>query len=80
MDPISEYLFILVMEVLFTLIRNNAQSITISSWIRYTQLPFFYSAYADDSTFSLQNIDSMMELAKAFKQFSSFSDLSPNMS
>ena len=41
---------------------------------------FFYSAYADDSTFSLQNIDSMMELARAFKQFSSFSDLSPNMS
>ena len=41
---------------------------------------FLYSAYADDSTFSLHNIDSVMGLARTFKQFSSFSDLSSNMS
>ena len=36
---------------------------------------FLYSAYADDSTFFLRNIDSVMELAKTFKEFSYFSDL-----
>ena len=36
---------------------------------------FLYSAYADDSTFFLRNIDSVI-----FKEFSSFPDLSPNMS
>ena len=41
---------------------------------------FLYSAYADDSTFFLRNIDSVVELARKFKEFSSFSDLSPNMS
>ena len=41
---------------------------------------FLYSVYADDSTFFLGNIDSVMELARTFKEFSSFSDLSPNMS
>ena len=35
-DPISAYLFILVMEVLFTLIKNNEKN----SRIRYTQLSF----------------------------------------
>ena len=41
----------------------------MKNWrIRYTQL----SAYADDSTFFLQNIDSVMEPARTFKEFSSF--------
>ena len=41
---------------------------------------FLYSVYADDSTFFLRNIDSVIKLARSFKEFSSFSDLSPNMS
>ena len=36
--------------------------------------------YTDDSTFFLRNIDSGKELVRTFKQFSTFSDLSPNMS
>ena len=35
-DPISAYLIIIVMEVLFTLIKNNEKK----SRIRYTQLSF----------------------------------------
>ena len=35
-DPISAYLIIIVMEVLFTLIKNNQKK----SRIRYTQLSF----------------------------------------
>ena len=55
-DPISAYLFILVMEVLFTLIKNN-EKIQGLDILNYR---FLYSAYADDSTFFLRNIDSVM--------------------
>ena len=48
-DPISAYLFILVMEVLFTLIKNN-EKIQGLDILNYR---FLYSAYADDSTFFL---------------------------
>ena len=48
-DPISAYLFILVMEVLFTLIKNN-EKVQGLDMLNYR---FLYSAYADDSTFFL---------------------------
>ena len=64
------------MEVLFTPIKNN-EKIQGLDILNYR---FLYSAYADDSTFILQNIDSVIEVARTFKEFSSFSDLSPNMS
>ena len=74
--PISAYLFTLVMEVLFTIIKNNdkIQGLDILNY------RFLYLAYADDSTFFLRKIDIVMELVKAFKEYSSFSNLSPNMS
>ena len=50
-DPISPYLFILVMEVLFTLIKNN-EKIQGLDILNYR---FLYSAYADDSTFFLSS-------------------------
>ena len=75
-DPISAYHFISEMEILFTLIKNN-EKIQGLDILNYR---FFYSAYSDDSTFFLRNIDSMIELARIFKEFLSFSDLSPNMS
>ena len=75
-DPISAYLFILVMEVLFTLIKNN-EKIQVLDILNYR---FLYSAYAGDSTFFLRNIDSVIELTRSFKEFSSFSDLRTNMS
>ena len=59
-DPISVYHFILVMEVLFTLIKNN-EKIQGLDILNYR---FLYSAYADDSTFFLRNIDSVIELAR----------------
>ena len=67
-DPISAHLFILVMEVLFTLINNNEkiQGLDILNYC------FLYSAYADDSTFFLQNIDSVIELARHLKNFHLF--------
>ena len=74
--PVSAYLFILVTEGLFTLIKNN-ENIQRLDILNYR---FLYSAYTDDSTVFLQNIESVMEIAMTFKEFSSFSDLSPNKS
>ena len=64
------------MEVLFTLIKNNEKI----QGLDILNCRFLYSAYADDCTFFLRNIDAVIELARTFKEFSSFSDLSPNMS
>ena len=64
------------MEVLFILIKHNKkiQGLDILSY------RFLYSVYADDSTFFLRKIDSVIEVVRTFKEFSSFSDLSSNMS
>ena len=61
-DPISAYLFIIVMEVLFTLIKKNEkiQGLDITNYC------FLFSAYGDNSTFFLRNIDSVIELARTF--------------
>ena len=64
------------MEVLFTLIKNN-EKIQGLDILNYR---FLYSDYADDSTFFLRNVDSVIEVARTFKEFSTFSDLSPNIS
>ena len=73
-DPILTHLFILVMEVLFTLINNEKiQGLDIINY------GFLYSANAVDSTFFLWDTDSVIELARTFKEFWSFSYLSPNM-
>ena len=63
------------MEVLFTLIKNKKiQGLDILNY------RFLYSAYADESTFFFLCIYSMIELARTFKEYYSFFDLSPSMS
>ena len=72
-DPISAYLFILVLEILFLCIENkNIKGLNIFNHI------FLYIAYADDTTFFLKDKESLIEVMKAFDIFSSFSDLQPN--
>ena len=75
-DPISTYLFILALEVLFELIKNNydIRGITI---INHT---FLYTAVADDSTFFLNDLLSFKNLVDTFKVFSLFSRLNTNFS
>ena len=53
-DPISAYLFIIALEILFILIKSNnyIQGLEIFNHI------FLYSAYADDTTFFLKNNES----------------------
>ena len=64
------------MEILFTLIKNNelVQGLDILNYC------FLYSAYVYDFTFFLQNIDSVKEIERTFKEILCFSDLSPNKS
>ena len=75
-DPISAYLFILALEVLFELIKNNddIRGITIFNHA------FLYTAFADDSTFSLNDLLSVKNLIDTFTVFSLFSGLKANFS
>ena len=76
-DPISPYLFILTLEVLFIMIKTNQYlSMTFLKIFNHT---FLYSAYADDTTFFLKNLDSAKELLKSFDLFSLYSGLRPNL-
>ena len=74
-DPISTYIFILALEVLSFLVRNNKK---IRGLHIFDHL-FLYTAYADD-TFFLKKKESKEELVKTFTLFPSFSGLKPNIS
>ena len=74
-DPISAYLFILALEVLFLLIKTNKKI----EGLEIFNHCFLYSAYADDTTFFLKNIVAIEELVNTFQMFSSVSGLKPNM-
>ena len=69
-DPILTYLFILALEVLFELIKNNAdiRGITIFNHA------FLYTAFADDSFFFFNDLLSVSNLIDTFKVFSLFWD------
>ena len=73
-DPISTYLFILGLEILFLLIKNN----TSTKGIKVFDYVFLYTAYADDSTFFLKNLASLKKLLNIFSYYSTFSGLKPN--
>jgi len=75
-DPISAYLFILVIEVFFQLVRSN-------SLIKGLQILGFehkFTSYADDSSFFLSDLSSVRELLKTFELFSKYSGLLLNKS
>ena len=75
-DPVSAYLFILCLEILFTIVKNNKD---IKS-LKILGNTFLYTAYADDTTFFLKNLGSIKELLNTISLFSSFSGLKPNLS
>ena len=75
-DPIFAYLFIIVVEVIFlNIIQNN-----YIKGIKLFDKEFIYTAYADDTTFFLQNKNHVKMLLEAFHAFSFFSGLKPNKS
>ena len=73
-DPISAYLFILVLEIVFNLIKQN-KDIHGLTFFYHT---FLYTAYVDDTTFFLKDKESVKELINVF--FSFHSGLKPNKS
>ena len=75
-DPILAYLFILALEVLFELIQNNDDIRVITIFNH----GFLYTAFADDSTFFLNDLLSVKNLIDTFKVFSLFSVLKANFS
>ena len=75
-DPISAYLFILALEVLFILIKSE-KNIEGLNLFNHT---FLYTAYADDTSFFLKDITSVKNVLKIFSVFYSYSGLRPNLS
>ena len=64
-DPISAYLFILVLEIVFNLIKQN-KDIHGLSFFDHT---FLYTAYADDTTFFLKDKESVKKVMKFLTPF-----------
>ena len=74
-DPISAYLFVLALEILFQLIKSKPEIKGLAIFDHC----YLYSAYADDTTFFLQDTISIKHMVEAFYLFSSFSGLKPNL-
>ena len=75
-DPISAYLFILVLEILFLFIKESKKI----NGLNIFDKTFLYTAYAEDTTFFLTDTKSVIELMNIFDAFSKFSGLKPNKS
>ena len=73
-DPISAYLFILVLEIFFIFVKNNPKVKGLNMF----KHEFLYTAYADDTTFFLKDRNSIIELMSELNTFSKFSGLKPN--
>ena len=72
-DPISAFLFILALEILFILIKSKPETegMTIFDY------NYLYFAYVDDTTFFLKGIISIKHMVDTF--FLYFSELKPNL-
>ena len=65
-DPVSDYLFILSLETLFTIVKNNKD---IKS-LKILGNTFLYTAYADETTFFLKNWVKLLNTISLFSLFS----------
>ena len=73
-DPISAYLFIIALEVVFSLIKANPNI----EGLQFFSHTFLYSAYADDTTFFSKKREISTEVIRTFDKFSLFSGLKTN--
>ena len=73
-DPISAYLFILALEIFFIMIKTNKNTHGLNIFDH----EYLYTAYADDTTFFLEDISSIKVVLKDLQCFSSFSGLRSN--
>ena len=75
-DPISAYLFIICLELLFIFIKENKEIKGLDIF----GSECLYSAYADDSTFFLKDLSSIRDFLKVINSYSAYSGLKPNIS
>ena len=61
-DPISAYLFILALEILFSFIKNDSSM----KGMEVFDYVFLYMVYANDSTFFLKDLASVKKLLHTF--------------
>ena len=73
-DPISAYLSILVLEILFLQIKKNEKI----EGVKISSHKFLLSAFADDATYLVCNMDSIEELFRLHNEFEQFSTLKAN--
>ena len=73
-DPISAYLFILVLEILFLQVKVNEKI----EGIKISSHEFLLSAFADDVTYLVCNMASTEELLRLHNEFEQFSSLKVN--
>ena len=72
-DPFSAYLFILALEIFFIFVKNNPKV----KGFNIFKHEFLYTAYADGTTFFLENRNSIIEVMSELNT-SNFSWLKPN--
>ena len=72
-DPISVFLFILALEILFLLIKAKLKIAGLTIFDHF----YLYSAYADDSTFFLKDTISIKSMVDTLHLFLDFSGLKP---
>ena len=75
-DPISAYLLVLALEIFFILIKtnNDIQGLEIFNH------EVLYTAYADDTTFFMKDLNSVKVILSSLDQFYTFSGLRPDLS
>ena len=64
-DPISAYLFILALEILFSFIKNDSSIKGMKDF----DYAFLYMVYANDSTFFLKDLASVKKLLHTFSYY-----------
>ena len=75
-DPISAYLFILALEILFLFIKENPRIKGLNTFDHC----YLYSPYIDDTILFVKDVNSIKEIEDNFHIFSRFSGLRQNLS
>ena len=73
-DPISAYLFVIVLEIFFVMIRKDASI----KGLNVCNFEYKLTAFADDTTFFSSDLDSIKVILERFKVFSRYSGLAAN--
>ena len=74
-DPLSAYIFILCLEILFIQIRSDSSI----KGFKFNNIEIKLTAFADDTTFLVKDVQSLRRILKLSKAFEIFSSLKFNV-